>query len=74
MNLQMISRLRAKTDKLIDYPEIDFWEYFDLTADPDELHNAYQDAAVQPRVAELKQQLLQRAVSLDRSTNSTDRA
>ena len=49
--------LRTETHKLIHYWRVDEWEMFDLTADPDELKNLYDDPAQHERVAALKDEL-----------------
>jgi arylsulfatase A-like enzyme len=49
--------VRTETHKLIYYFKKDQWECFDLVNDPRELRNIYNEAAAQPVVAELKQEL-----------------
>jgi hypothetical protein len=50
--------VRTAHDKLIEYfSEGDYWEYFDLTSDPLELRNRYEDPACQDRVQALKAEL-----------------
>ncbi|SCK20898.1 Arylsulfatase A [Streptomyces sp. WMMB 714] len=62
--------VRTRTHKLIHYPghgsgasgasgerREPEWELFDLAADPEELHNRYDDPEYAPVVAELKEQL-----------------
>ncbi|NVD45167.1 sulfatase family protein [Qipengyuania atrilutea] len=39
------------------YGDIDAWEFYDLATDPDEMHNRFDDPAVQGKVRELKQAL-----------------
>lgn len=56
--------VRTDTHKLIHYPGAEQWECFDLVADPDELHNIYEDPGAKTIVANLKAELarLQREV------------
>lgn len=49
--------IRTDTHKLIHFWKQDQWELYDLTADPDEMHNLYGSAAAQPVVADLKARL-----------------
>ncbi|MEV6307127.1 sulfatase [Streptomyces sp. NPDC051840] len=69
-NVQASYGIRTRTHKLIHYPghgsgqvgakdetREPEWELFDLTADPDELHNRYDDAECQDLVEELTEQL-----------------
>jgi arylsulfatase A-like enzyme len=49
--------IRTQTHKLIHFWKKDQWECFDLTTDPHELKNIYNDPAAQALIAELKQQL-----------------
>ena len=50
--------VRTDRYKLIEYyGEGDYWEFFDLREDPDELHNRYDDPQFAKRVAELKEEL-----------------
>ena len=44
------------------------WEFYDLTKDPKEMHNAYKDPVYQETIAELKQQLIEMRENL----NETD--
>jgi arylsulfatase A-like enzyme len=49
--------VRTETHKLIYFWKKDQWEMFDLTRDPDELHNLYRDPSQQQTVERLKQEL-----------------
>lgn len=50
--------IRTKRYKLIHfYNDIDTWELYDLEKDPKEMHNAYNDANMQPVVKKLKKEL-----------------
>lgn len=49
--------IRTTTHKLIRFWKSDQWEMYDLTKDPMELHNLYDDPAQQPVVAELKAEM-----------------
>jgi arylsulfatase A-like enzyme len=49
--------VRTMTHKLICFWKKDQWEFYDLTQDPDELHNLYNDPAQQEAVAKLKLEL-----------------
>jgi arylsulfatase A-like enzyme len=50
--------VRTMTHKLVHYWKLDQWEMYDLTKDPNELHNLYLDPAQQETVAKLKVELL----------------
>jgi arylsulfatase A-like enzyme len=47
----------TETHKLIYFWKLDQWELYDLTKDPTELHNLYQEPSAQALVAELKAEL-----------------
>jgi arylsulfatase A-like enzyme len=49
--------VRTQTHKLIHFWKQDQWELYDLTKDPQEMHNLYNDPSQQPTVAALKQEL-----------------
>jgi arylsulfatase A-like enzyme len=49
--------IRTMTHKLICFWKKDQWEFYDLTKDPYELHNLYNDPAQQESVAKLKREL-----------------
>ncbi|MGO9202232.1 MAG: sulfatase [Limisphaerales bacterium] len=49
--------VRTMTHKLICFWKKDQWEFYDLTKDPDELHNLYNDLAQREAVASLKLEL-----------------
>jgi arylsulfatase A-like enzyme len=49
--------IRTATHKLIFFWKKDQWECYDLVADPQEMHNIYNDPKAQPIVAKLKQEL-----------------
>ncbi len=49
--------IRTATHKLIYFWKKDQWECYDLAADPQEMHNIYNDPAAQATVARLKQEL-----------------
>jgi arylsulfatase A-like enzyme len=49
--------VRTMTHKLIYFWKKDQWEMYDLTKDPDELHNLYNDPAQQKTAASLKAEL-----------------
>jgi arylsulfatase A-like enzyme len=49
--------VRTTTHKLIYFWKADQWEMYDLTKDPDELHNLYDDPTQKDVVAKLKQEL-----------------
>ncbi len=49
--------VRTMTQKLICFWKKDQWEFYDLTKDPDELHNLYNEPAQQESVAKLKLEL-----------------
>lgn len=52
--------VRTDRYKLIHfYNDIDQWELYDLEKDPNELHNLYGEAAYEPIVNDLKNQMLQ---------------
>lgn len=54
--------VRTKDRKLVYYPKVQdapFWEYFDLTKDPTEMHNLYHDAAYQEEIRQATNQLHQ---------------
>ena len=50
--------VRTDRYKLIHYYEVDRWELFDLSRDPNEMRSVYQDAEYAPVVAELKERLV----------------
>ena len=50
--------IRTETHKLIYFWKKDQWECYDLLKDPEELHNIYNDAAVQDTVESLKRELI----------------
>jgi arylsulfatase A-like enzyme len=49
--------VRTQTHKLIHFWKQDQWEMYDLTKDPQEMHNLYGDPAQQQTVAKLKEEL-----------------
>ena len=50
--------MRTERHKLIHYySDGDYWEFFDLATDPNELRNAYGDVAYAKTVASLKREL-----------------
>jgi hypothetical protein len=49
--------VRTETHKLIHYWKLDQWEMFDLTTDPHELKNLYNDPSQKDVVAKLKAEL-----------------
>lgn len=49
--------IRTQTHKLIYFWKKDQWELYDLTSDPQEMKNIYNDAKAQKTVATLKKQL-----------------
>jgi arylsulfatase A-like enzyme len=49
--------LRTETHKLIYFWKKDQWELYDLTKDPNEMRNVYNDAGQRETVARLKEQL-----------------
>jgi len=49
--------VRTKQYKLIHYYEINEWELFDLTRDPEELRSVYTDKKYAPVVAQMKRKL-----------------
>ena len=49
--------VRTATHKLIYFWKKDQWECYDLVADPQEMHNIYDDPKAQATVARLKQEL-----------------
>lgn len=49
--------VRTKRDKLVHYYKRGEWEYFDMEADPEELHNSYGEARYAGRIAELKRRI-----------------
>jgi hypothetical protein len=49
--------VRTPTEKLIYFWTKNQWEYYDLTKDPNELNNLYNDPAHQDRIAKLKTEL-----------------
>ena len=49
--------VRTSTHKLIYFWKKDQWEMYDLTKDPDELHNLYNDSGQKDTVARLKAEL-----------------
>jgi arylsulfatase A-like enzyme len=56
--------VRTATHKLVHYWKQDEWELFDLTKDPNELHNLYADPAAQETVAKLKAELRRLKIEL----------
>ena len=50
--------VRTLTHKLIYFWKKDQWEMYDLAADPDELHNLYNDPSQRQTVAKLKEEML----------------
>ena len=50
--------VRTLTHKLIHYWKQDQWELYDLTHDPQEMHNLYNDPSQRETVAKLKAELL----------------
>ena len=50
--------IRTETHKLIHYWKSDEWEFYDLTADPEEMKNLYGDLGSQVLVSELKARLM----------------
>ena len=66
--------VRTGTDKLIHYPTWQggpFWEYFDLTRDPLEMHNLYSTPAAQAKITNLKK-LLREMTGQYRDTAATE--
>ena len=49
--------VRTQTHKLIHYWKQDQWELYDLTKDPQEMHNLYADSSQQQTVSKLKEEL-----------------
>ena len=49
--------IRTATEKLIYFNKIDAWEFYDLTKDPDELHNLITDAAYAEKIDTMKKEL-----------------
>ena len=50
--------VRTSRYKLIEYfSEGDYWEFFDLQRDPNELNNRYSDPSVAETIAGLKKEL-----------------
>ena len=49
--------VRTTTHKLIYFWRLDQWERYDLTQDPEEMHNIYSEPAAQPVAAKLKAEL-----------------
>ena len=49
--------VRTERYKLMHFYQFDEWEFYDLTSDPDELTNRYDDPKYADQVADLKQQL-----------------
>jgi len=49
--------VRTDTHKLIYFWRLNQWELYDLKADPDEMHNLYNDPAQQDLVKKLKEEL-----------------
>lgn len=56
--------IRNHRYKLIHFYTIDEWEFFDLKADPSEMHNVYSDEAYGNIVAEMKKQLEQKRIAV----------
>jgi arylsulfatase A-like enzyme len=55
---RLITMIRTQTEKLVLFLGSDDGQYFDLAADPVEVDNLWGDPAAQPRIAELRRQLL----------------
>jgi arylsulfatase A-like enzyme len=49
--------VRTETHKLIHFWKLGQWEMYDLTKDPDEMHNLYEDPAQQETVKKLNDEL-----------------
>lgn len=65
--------VRTQTHKLIHYWKIDQWEMYDMTRDPDDMHNLYGDPSQAATVARLKEELLRLKKELkDNDQFSTD--
>jgi arylsulfatase A-like enzyme len=59
-SVHMVPRHRGVRNhryKLIHFYQFDEWEFYDLAADPDELHNCYGDPAHAHAVSEMKEEL-----------------
>jgi len=50
--------IRESNWKLIWYPRIDRWQLFDVSADPDELHDLIDDVSQKDRIGDLRRKLL----------------
>jgi hypothetical protein len=50
--------VRTETHKLMYFWKKDQWECYDLVADPQEMHNIYNEPGAQRIVAELKKELM----------------
>lgn len=71
-NTKLITMIRTERDKATLFLGSDDGQYFDLIADPREQHNLWNDPAAQPRLAELRQRLLE--WRLDSTVHTMDRA
>ncbi|MBD8066824.1 sulfatase-like hydrolase/transferase [Devosia sp. PTR5] len=70
-NTRLITMVRTPTDKAVLFLGADDGQYFDLVADPVEVHNLWHDPAAQPRLDQLRRMLLE--WRLDSSVHTMDR-
>jgi arylsulfatase A-like enzyme len=49
--------IRTDRWKLVEYPQVQRTQFFDLATDPDELHDLSNDPAQEPTIAKLHEQL-----------------
>lgn len=71
-NTRLITMVRTGTDKAVIFLGSTDGQYFDLTTDPHETNNRWGDPAVQPRLDQLRQRLLE--WRLDSTVQTMDRA
>lgn len=71
-NTKLITMIRTERDKAVLFLGSGDGQYFDLVADPKEERNLWNEPAVQPRLAELREKLL--AWRLESTVHTMDRA
>lgn len=71
-NTKLITMIRTDRDKAVFFLGASDGQYFDLENDPHEVRNLWAEPSVQPRIAELRRQLLE--WKLDSTVHTMDRA